>query len=81
MDRGLEAWLTPVERALEKGMVPVLYGDVILTMEGEPAVISGDTIAWKLCQDLGCSRALFATTVERVFDRDPSRPGPKLLRI
>lgn len=78
--RDLEAALDPVDEALERGMIPLLYGDVIFSRGGEPAILSGDVIAWRLCLHLRCSRALFATSVEGVFDKDPSKPGARLLR-
>ncbi len=79
-DGSLSYYVEPVARMLEGGLIPVLYGDAVVSEKNRYTILSGDTIAWKLSLELGCGKVLFATDVDGVFDRDPSKPGARLLR-
>jgi len=70
----------PIYLMIERGLIPVLYGDAIVSRERGYVVLSGDTISWLLASKLGSKKVLFATNVDGVFDRDPSQPGAVLLR-
>lgn len=74
---GLYLFLEPISYALELGLVPVLYGDVAIG--DKVRIVSGDEIAWYLSRSFSPSKLLFATTVDGVYDRDPSNPKAKLL--
>jgi isopentenyl phosphate kinase len=63
-----------------RDLVPVLYGDAVISKEGGFSILSGDIIAWILARELGSKKVLFATNVDGVFNRDPSAPGAILLR-
>ncbi|MEM4823971.1 MAG: isopentenyl phosphate kinase, partial [Zestosphaera sp.] len=59
-----------VERFISSGMVPVLYGDVIIS-GSELKVLSGDDIVWYLTNSLGLRKVIFVTDVNGVYDKDP----------
>ncbi|MEM0347714.1 MAG: isopentenyl phosphate kinase [Zestosphaera sp.] len=59
-----------VERFISSGMVPVLYGDVIIS-GSELKVLSGDDIVWYLTKSLGLRKVIFVTDVNGVYDKDP----------
>ncbi|MEM1525674.1 MAG: isopentenyl phosphate kinase [Ignisphaera sp.] len=74
---GIYLYLEPISRALELGLVPVLYGDIAIG--DKVRVISGDEVAWYLSSYFSPSKLLFATAVDGVYDRNPSDPKAKLL--
>lgn len=76
----LEIYLRPITYALKFGMIPVLYGDVVFKNEGV-AILSGDEIAWYLGKYLTPSRILFATTVNGVYDKNPSDPSAQMIKV
>lgn len=59
-----------VGRFMSSGVVPVLYGDVIL-LGNESRVLSGDDMVWYLAKSLGLKKAIFVTDVDGVYDKDP----------
>lgn len=59
-----------VGELMSSGMVPVLYGDVILS-GSESRVLSGDDIVWYLTKSLGLKKVIFVTDVNGVYDKDP----------
>ena len=79
-DGSLGYYLEPLVTMISRDLVPVLYGDAIVSGKSRYSILSGDTIAWVLSLELGCRKVLFATNVDGVFDRDPSKPGAKLLK-
>lgn len=75
----LYAFKEPLLNALNKSLIPVLYGDIIFNEMGEPEILSGDEIAWYFASILKPSRLLFATSVDGIFDRNPVDRNAKLL--
>lgn len=63
-----------------RGVVPVLYGDAIVSKRGGYSILSGDTISWLLALSLNARKVLFATNVDGVFNKDPSQPDAVLLK-
>lgn len=51
---------------LEQGIIPILYGDLVLGRNAFP-VLSGDDISWYLACKLKASRLLFATSVDGIY--------------
>ncbi len=51
---------------LERGIIPILYGDLVLGKDGFP-VLSGDDISWYLACKLKATRLLFATSVDGIY--------------
>ncbi|WP_281774320.1 isopentenyl phosphate kinase [Methanobacterium formicicum] len=76
------ARLEMVEKYLEMGMVPVLYGDVVLDADEDlkMAVISGDQLGSYLSLKLKPERIILGSDVDGIFDRDPKKhPQAQLL--
>ncbi len=68
-----------VQEILEKGLIPVIYGDVYFLKE-RIGILSGDHIMVSLAEMLHPQRAIFLTDVDGVYDRDPKKfPDAKLV--
>jgi isopentenyl phosphate kinase len=65
--------LEPVTRALQHGLVPVLYGDVALDESQGGTIISTEQIFAYLARHLEPARIILVGTVDGVFDSDPLR--------
>ncbi|MEM0026362.1 MAG: isopentenyl phosphate kinase [Ignisphaera sp.] len=76
----LECFSKPIEMSLKKGVIPILFGDIIFG-DGGTEILSGDEIAWKLSTIFKPSRILFATDVDGVYDKDPREPGARFLEL
>lgn len=57
--------------ALEKGYVPLLYGDMVFDETLGMSICSGDTIAASAALELRAQKIFFASDIDGVFDRDP----------
>lgn len=62
-----------IERYLEKEIVPVLYGDIVLDKSLEFSVISGDQIVRYLGEKMKANKIILATDVDGVYDKDPKK--------
>lgn len=69
----------PVHETLARGMVPVLSGDIVLDHSRGFGIVSGDVLMVELARATRPARAVFATDVDGIFDRDPREPGAALL--
>jgi isopentenyl phosphate kinase len=58
----------PFEAALDAGLLPVSFGDVVLDAEWGTSILSADTIATELARRLGAARVVFATDVLGVLE-------------
>ncbi len=78
-----EHFIKGVEVALEKGFLPVLYGDVVLDRgERGVAILSGDTIASLLALRLKADKLIYVLDVDGIYLEDPKkRPRAKLIRF
>ena len=56
---------------LDKGFIPVIYGDVVLDDDLEFCVISGDQLIQYLAINLNSSRVILGTDVDGVYDKNP----------
>ncbi|BAW30997.1 isopentenyl phosphate kinase [Methanothermobacter sp. MT-2] len=68
---------------LEKGFIPVTYGDVVLDANKElkMSVLSGDQIIKYLGETLKPEKVILGTDVDGVFDKDPKKyPDAKLIK-
>lgn len=63
----------PVREALERGLMPVSFGDVVPDSEWGFSILSADTIAVQLSGLLRARRVLFVSDVDGVYD--PAAPG------
>ncbi len=62
-----------IETSLDLGILPVLYGDIILDKEGNFSIISGDRIILELCKNLNkysISKVIFAIEKDGIFVED-----------
>ena len=59
------------ETYLEKGFVPVIYGDVVLDNELEFCVISGDQSIQYLAKNLNPEQVILGTDVDGVYNKNP----------
>ncbi len=66
----VECDLTTVSQLLKVGLIPVLYGDVIINDNGFK-VLSGDDIVWILAKKLNADAVIFLTDVDGIYDRNP----------
>ena len=60
--------VAPFERALERGVLPVAFGDVVPDEAWGFSILSADTAAVELAHRLGAVRVVFATDVPGVLD-------------
>ena len=56
---------------LEKGFIPVIYGDVVLDSEREFCVISGDQLIQYLAVNLNADKVILGTDVDGVYSKNP----------
>ncbi len=63
--------LDSFKRYLNKGFIPVIYGDVVLDNELEFCVISGDQLIQYLAMNLNPTQVILGTDVDGVYDRNP----------
>lgn len=72
--------ITPLETALARGLVPVVYGDVAFDEVQGGTIISTEQILAYLASRLRPSRVLLAGIVDGVYEADPlSHPGAALI--
>jgi len=67
----------PVKAALEKGLVPLTFGDIILDKKKGISILSGDDLACRLAINLKALRLVYGTDVNGVYVNTPS--GDKIL--
>ncbi len=63
----------PVDDALARGLLPVLFGDVVPDDAWQFSILSADTLAVELARRLSARRVLFVSDVAGIFD--PRAPG------
>ena len=66
-----EGNLDRFNKFLEKGYIPIIYGDVVLDNELEMAVISGDQIIQYLAINLKADQVILGTDVDGVYNKNP----------
>ncbi len=66
-----QANLDKFKQYLERGYVPIIYGDVVLDDELEMAVISGDQIIQYLAINLNADEVILGTDVDGVYNKNP----------
>ncbi len=69
-----------IKKYLVLGLVPVLYGDMILDNTQNASVLSGDAITTFLARELKPDKVIFLSDVDGIFDSDPKKnPQAKLI--
>ncbi|MBQ9161382.1 MAG: isopentenyl phosphate kinase family protein [Methanobrevibacter sp.] len=66
-----EGKLDAFRRYLDKGFIPVIYGDVVLDSELEICVISGDQLIQYLAMNLNPDCVVLGTDVDGVYNKNP----------
>ena len=77
-------FLNPISVALDFGIIPILYGDIILTNEESFTIISGDEIIYELCKNLesySIAKVIFATEEDGIFITDEEGKSKLLAEI
>ena len=64
---------TPLKRAVDTGLVPVLYGDAVLDIEQGFAILSGDQIAAWLATKMRAEKLIMGVDVDGLFTDDPKK--------
>lgn len=73
-----------IREYLELGLVPVLYGDVVLDQDVniKMAVLSGDQILHYVATKLAAGRVILGTDVDGIYDRNPKNdPQAQLIPL
>jgi len=69
-----------IEKALSKGEVPVLFGQMVPDKSLNASVMSGDTVIGFLAKKLGAKKVFLGTDVAGIFTADPKK-NPSAERI
>ncbi|MFH1587644.1 MAG: isopentenyl phosphate kinase [Candidatus Diapherotrites archaeon] len=56
---------------IDFGVIPIMYGDMVIDKELKASVISGDAIIAYLAKEFAAERVLFGTNVPGIHDKDP----------
>jgi isopentenyl phosphate kinase len=72
--------LDPILEALERGLIPFLWGDAVLDRSHTYRILSGDQIMTYLCEQLQIADLLFGSDVNGIYTADPRR-DPSARRI
>ncbi len=73
----------PVEHALDRGLVPLIYGDVALDTKQGGTIISTEQVFAYIARRIRPARLVLVTAVDGVFEGDPlvdpdARPVPEI---
>lgn len=63
----------PIREALRRGMLPVIYGDVVINMDKGVSIASTERVFELLAKKLKPDKIIIATDVDGVFDKDPKK--------
>jgi isopentenyl phosphate kinase len=64
-------YLWPIEQALDQGLIPVLYGDLVPDLTLNFSICSADVSSAYLANVLNAERLLFGTDVDGIYTNDP----------
>lgn len=62
-----------IREMLKRGIIPMLYGDIVMDAVRGSSIISGDDIAPMLGTELKADRVLMGTNTNGIFDKDPKK--------
>jgi len=75
-----EVGFNVVHRLVDRGIVPVLFGDAVLDRTRGFSILSGDQIAVRLAMELDASRLVFGVDVDGVYTSNPKlAPNARLI--
>lgn len=79
-DKRINPWdKNLVKKYIEKGYVPVMFGDVVLDDNLEMVVVSGDQIIKDLAISLKADKVILSTDVDGVFNKNPKTHDDAIL--
>ena len=58
---------------MNKDIIPILYGDMVIDTELRASVVSGDAIISYLAKELQVDNVIFGADVDGIFDADPKK--------
>ena len=61
----------PVRRLADMGIMPVMFGDVVMDRQKGFCIVSGDQIMERLCEMFDPEKVVFVSDVDGLFDRNP----------
>ena len=71
-----------IRHAIDRGFVPVVYGDVVMDRKLGVSIASTEKVFGFLAGQMGVDMFVLATDVDGVFDKDPrTNPDAKLVRL
>lgn len=62
-----------IQEALRRGMLPVVYGDVVINLERGVSIASTESVFQFLAKKLKPKKIIVATDIDGVFDKDPRK--------
>ncbi len=62
-----------IEKLLELGIMPILYGDCIPDLKKGMTILSGDQLVAFIARKLNVKRVIFGTDIDGVFTMDPKK--------
>ena len=76
----IDMFTSVIDKCLENGILPILYGDVIFDLDLGNSIASGEKIIYFLSGYYKPDEVIIATDVDGVFDNDPkTHPDAKLI--
>lgn len=61
----------PIRKLVGMGIMPVMFGDVVMDRQKGFCIVSGDQIMERLCEMFDPEKAIFVSDVDGLFDRNP----------
>ncbi len=68
-----------VAEYVTRGVVPVLYGDVVLDVQRGASILSGDDLSAMLAVRLNAESLVYVMGAGGIYDRPPGSPGARLM--
>ena len=65
--------IDPIKKLIELGIIPILYGDILLSWDNSFTILSGDQIILKLCEKLQkyrITKIIFAIEEDGIYIKD-----------
>jgi len=80
-ERALNSYAEHIKEALERGFIPVVYGDAVIDKKKGVAIASTEAVFEGLSREIKASKFILATDVDGIFDKDPKvNKDAKLIR-
>jgi len=61
----------PIRRLADMGIIPVMFGDVVMDRKTGLGILSGDQIMESLCRMFDADKAVFVSDIDGLYDRNP----------